>query len=581
MPERGILPQLTQPNHRPSITMLHLALSLVCLAPQTNSICSVSSTGAPSNQTSYYSIVSADGRYVVFQSDASNLAATDLNGVQDIFRRDLATGTTELVSRRPNGNAGNGIAVQPDVSGDGRFVVWSSNASNLVTGDTNGTWDVFLRDMQLGVTTLISRDSLGNLANQRSDSPRITPDARYVVFESDAALVPSDTNGQKDVYRLERSTGNLTLVSVTAAGVQGNNWSYHAAISADGSYVVFTSTADNLVAGDTNNQPDVFLKELPAGLLTRVNVSTAGAQANNETTWPSISGDGSTITFCSAASNLVAGDTSGNWDCFAHTVATGATTRLNVQPNGLQANSYVRSPTALSHDGSLVVFASLSTNLVAGDTNGKQDIFLRDRAVGVTTRLSLDLAGGEVDGDCFVPHMTPDGSVLTYTSDATDIVASDPNGRRDIFAVTFRGPIGTLHCSTASAPNSTGAAGALSAFGRSSVAANDVTLRASNLPQSVFGFFLTSTNGTPPPAPTGPLLCIGGPIGRYVGPNQIRFSGTSGSFELGLDLTQTPTPTGFVSVQVGETRYYQCWHRDAINGQATSRFTDALVITFQ
>ncbi len=559
-----------------------LLLALLCSAPlpQTNELCSVSSAGAASNNTSYYSIVSADGRYVVFQSDASNLVTTDFNGVQDIFRRDLVTGTTELVSRRPNGNAGNGVAVQPDVSGDGRFVVWSSNASNLVAGDTNGTWDVFLRDMQLGVTELISRDSSGNLASLRSDSPRITPDGQYVVFESDAALVPGDTNAQKDVYRLTRSTGALVLVSVTAAGTQGNNWSFHAAPSADGSRVVFTSFADNLVPGDTNNQPDVFVKELPQGLLTRVNVSTAGAQANNETTWPSISGDGSTVTFCSAASNLVSGDTNNNWDCFAHSLVNGATTRLNVQPNGLQANSYVRSPTALSHDGNLVVFASLATNLVAGDTNGKQDIFLRDRLTQVTTRLSLDASGGEPDGDSFVPHMTPDASVLTYTSDATNLVANDPNGRRDIFAVTFRGPIGVRHCQ-GSPPNSTGASGVLSAIGRTNAAANDVTLRASSLPQGVFGFFLTSTNGTPPPQPSGPLLCIGAPIGRYVGPNQIQFSGTTGSFELSLDLTQTPTPTGFVSVLAGETRYYQCWHRDAINGQATSRFTDALVVTFQ
>jgi Tol biopolymer transport system component len=421
-----------------SLPLAALASAVVAGAQvPVNSLCSRSTSGTQSNETSYYSLLSPDGRYVVFQSSASNLVAGDFNGRQDIFRHDLATATTELVSVALTGNSGNGIAVQPDVSQDGRYVVWSTDASNLVTGDTNGTWDVFLRDMVAGTTTLLSRDHLGNLASARSDGPRITPDGRYVVFESDADLVPADSNGLKDVYRLDRQTSQLTLVSVTAAGVQGDGWSYHGAISHDGRRIVFTSGATTLVAGDTNNQVDMFLKDLVTGTLTRVNVSSTGVQANNESTWPSISGNGEVVTFCSAASNLIPVDTSGNWDLFAYDVATATTTRLNVQPNGLQANSYVRSPTGLSFDGSLVVFASLSTNLVAGDTNGKQDIFLRDRAAGVTSRVSLDTTGGEPDGDSFVPHMTPDGRVVTYTSDASDLVAGDSNGRRDIFAANL------------------------------------------------------------------------------------------------------------------------------------------------
>jgi Tol biopolymer transport system component len=472
--------------------------------------------------------------------------------------------------------------VQPDVSGDGRFVVWSTNASNLVAGDTNGTWDVFLRDMVTGTTTLISRDHLGNLASARSDGPRITPDGRYVVFESDADLVPADTNGQKDVYRRDRSTSQLARVSVTSTGVQGDGWSYHGAITSNGRYVVFTSGATTFVAGDTNNQVDIFMKDMLSGTLTRVNVSTGGAQANNESTWPSISGFGAYITYCSAASNLVPGDTSGNWDLFGYDVATAVTTRLNVQPNGLQANSYVHSPTAMSDDGQLVAFASLSTNLVAGDLNGKQDIFVRNRSAGITSRVSLDLAGGEVDGDCFVPHMTPDGNVITYTSDATDIVMNDVNARRDIFAVTLVHSIGTPHCVGFNQPNSTGARGIMRATGSTSVAANDVTLQATNLSLGSFGYFITSLNGTIPASQPGPTtLCMSGAIGRYIGPGQVQNTGAAGSFELILDLTQTPTPTGFVSVLAGETRYFQCWHRDSAGGASTSRMTDALSIAFQ
>jgi hypothetical protein len=564
-------------------TTMLLTAATALGAPQTptNSLCSQSSAGVQSDNTSYYSLVSADGRYVVFQSDATNLAPGDFNSRQDIFRHDLVNGVTELVSQEPGGNSGNGIAVQPDVSGDGRFVVWSTNASNLVAGDTNGTWDVFLRDMVTGTTTLISRDHLGNLASARSDGPRITPDARYVVFESDADLVLTDTNGQKDVYRLDRSTGQLALVSVTATGLQGNGWSYHGAISSSGQRIVFTSGATTFVAGDTNNQVDMFLKDMQSGALTRVNVSTTGAQANNESTWPSISGDGSYIVYSSAASNLVPGDSSGNWDLFGYEVATGVTTRLNVQPNGLQANSYVRSPTALSENGNFVVFASLSTNLVVGDTNGKQDIFMRDRAASVTTRVSLDLGGGEVDGDCFVPHMTADGNVLTYTSDATDIVASDTNARRDIFAVTFVTSIGSPYCVGRNDLNSTGANGVVSATGSTSVAANDVTLEVRNLPLQSLGYIITSNNGTIMPGQTFFVVCMSSPIGRYNGPGQVQSSGNSGSFSFALDLTLVPTPTGFVSVVPGETRYFQCWHRDSVGGASTSYLTDALSIAFQ
>ena len=176
-------------------------------------------------------------------------------------------------------------------------------------------------------------------------------------------------------------------------------------------------------------------------------------------------------------------------------------------------------------------------------------------------------------------HMTPTGHVLTYTSDATDIVPGDVNGRRDIFAVVLSSDIGVLHC--VNQPNSTGQRGLLRATGSVLVVDNDVTLHAEQLPNQVFGFFITSLNGTPPPAPTGPMICMSGAVGRYIGPGQVQNTGILGGFSLALDLTQIPTPTGFVSALSGETRYFQCWHRDIVQGQPRSNFTDALAITFQ
>lgn len=546
---------------------------------------SVDSAGNFGNDFSYFSQISDDGRYVVFQSQSSNLAPGDSNGRYDVFRHDIATGTTELVSLRINGlGSANGLGLSPDVSGDGRFVVYGTDAANAVTGDTNGTWDVFVRDMQLGVTERISVTSTGAQANQRSDPGRITPDGRFVVFESDADLVPSDTNGQKDAYRLDRQTGQLSLVSVTAAGVQGTGWSYHPDVSDDGQRIVFTSGNDNFVAGDTNGSLDIFLKDMTTGSLTRVNTTATGAQSTSSScTWPYISGDGSTVAFSSTASNLVAGDTNGDWDIFAKNVATGAIERLSVQPSGAQANDGTRTPLSLSTDGNQIIFASLATNLVAGDTNASQDAFIRNRSAGTTERVNLSLSGGELNDDSWVPAMSGDARFVTYTSEATNIVTGNTLNERQIFAIDRFGStgIGTNFCTPN--PNSTGVPSQISAMGSVQLGVNDVVLMASDLPINSFGFFLVSRlqGFVPNPGGSNGNLCLTGPIGRYVGPGEIQNSGPGGEYSLAIDLTAIPQPNGFVSAISGETWNFQSWHRDLVGGAAQSNFTDGLELTLQ
>ena len=558
-----------------------LLLSSTALA-QTNHGVSVSSNGTFGNDFSYYSVISSDGRYVAFQSQSSNLVTNDTNGQYDIFRHDLLTATTELVSLRSNGVASaNGLGLEPDISGDGRYVVWSTNASNVVSGDTNGTWDVFLRDMATGTNERISLTGSGAQASDRSDGPRITPDGRHVVFHSDAALLASDTNGQKDVYRLDRQTGQLEIVSVTQGAAQGNGGSYHGDVSDDGRHVVFTSSADNFAAGDTNGTADMFWKDMATGELRRVNVSSSGAQANGESTWPYVSGDGLTVVFSSRGSTLVTGDSNGNWDLFAHDITTSTTERLNVRPGGAQANSYVRSPASVSTDGRFVIYASLSTNLVANDTNGKQDIFLRDRQSATTERVNLSLTGGELNDDSWVPAMTPDARVITYTSEATNIVTGNTNNERQIFARDLSGTIGTSFCTAA--PNSTGVPGEIRATGSLSVSINDVTLEAGSLPLLAFGYFLTSqTQGfVQMPGGSQGNLCLAGTVGRHVGPGEIQNSGAAGVITLVLDLTAIPQPNGFVAAAPGETWNFQCWTRDSVGGTATSNFTNGVSLTFQ
>lgn len=309
----------------------------------------------------------------------------------------------------------------PTISGDGRLVVFASSASNLISGDTNGQWDVFVRDMDTETTWRISVYSDGRQGNNRSDSPAITPDGRYIAFHSLVSFDSADTNGGYDVYLHDLNDGRTTLVSTTADGTVGNGDSIWPQISEDARSVVLFSGATNFVSGDTNGWSDVFVKDLLTGTIERVNVSSTGTQANGETIWPYISGDGSAVTFCSKASTLVTGDSNNNWDAFVHTMADGQTTRINVRPDGGQADSYTRSPTSLTGNGRYVAFASLATDLVDGDTNGMQDIFIRDLLNETTQRVDFGYEGDEVNDDCFVPDLTSDGRYLTMTSEARNL----------------------------------------------------------------------------------------------------------------------------------------------------------------
>jgi hypothetical protein len=368
-------------------------------------------------------------------------------------------------------------------------------------------------------------------------------------------------------------------VSTSSSGALGNSVSYAAQPSDDGRYVCFFSLATNLVAGDTNAQGDVFWKDMQTGALQRVNVSSSGAQANNETIWPSISGDGQTVTFCSAASNLVSGDTNGQHDLFARDIPGGVTTRLNVQPSGAQANSYVQSPSALSTDGRFVIFASLSTNLVAGDTNGFQDIFIRDRQLLSTERVSFASTGAQTNSDNFVPHMTPDKRVLTFTSTASNIVPNDTNGLRDIFACTLGGPgspfcfgdgtQGSCPCSNNGAAghgcdNSAGTQGALLAASGTTNPDALVLTSSGELPSASSVFLQGNSNLGAGIVFGDGLRCAGGLLKR-IGLHAA-VGGTTSYPQAGdLSITQQSANLGD-PIAPGSTRYYQVYYRDPSPG---------------
>ncbi|MCB8951867.1 MAG: PD40 domain-containing protein [Ardenticatenales bacterium] len=376
--------------------------------------------------------MSADGRYVAFTSDAGNLVNGDTNDETDIFVYDRQTRQISRVSVASDGAQANGISQLPAISADGRYVAFVSAASNLVIGDTNW-FDVFVHDRQTGQTTLVSVASDGTQANDLSTATAISGDGRYVAFESKASnLVPNDTNGWDDIFVHDRQTGQTVRVSVASDGTQANGNSEKPAISADGRYVAFQSWATNLVDNDNNGIGDVFVHDRLTGETTRVSVASDGTEANSLVYAPAISGNGQLVAFNTDASNLVDNDTNNKVDVYVHDRQTGQTSRISVTSDGAEGDDHSHEP-ALSFDGRYVAFQSNATNLIDNDTNGVYDVFVHDRQTGQTIRVSLTYGGTEANGDSVLSSISADGRYVAFTSFASNLVRGDFNGYFDIF----------------------------------------------------------------------------------------------------------------------------------------------------
>jgi putative cell wall-binding protein/Tol biopolymer transport system component len=375
-------------------------------ADGTTTIVSIATDGTQGNGMSCDPDISEGGRYVVFQSEATSLVAGDTNGRTDIFVRDVLGGTTSLVNRSVAGTQANGWSVDPVISANARYVAYTSWAANLVAGDTNDVEDVFVSDLTSGTTERVSVDSGGTQANDGSYHAAISADGRYVMFSSFAgSLVPSDTNDADDVFVRDRLTGTTERVSVDSSGTQADGSSYGESMSRDGRYVVLSSSATNLVAGDTNGEQDIFVRDRVARTTTRVSVSTNGTETNGWSYDGAISDDGRLVVFTSEATSLVAVDTNGVSDVFVRDMVAGTTTRASVDSSGTQGNGDSQQP-AISDDGRYVAFESLATSLVAGDT-GWRDCFMRDLVTGTTTRLSVSTAGIQGDADSDMTQYGP------------------------------------------------------------------------------------------------------------------------------------------------------------------------------
>jgi Tol biopolymer transport system component len=293
---------------------------------------------------------------------------------------------------------------------------------------------VFVRDLKEGTTHRVSVASGGAQANgsNASTRPGISDGGRFVVFCSEAlGFVPDDTNDAVDVFVHDRQTGTTRRATVGLGGAQANGTSFGDAISANGRYVAFWSFATNLVRGDTNGERDVFVRDLVAGTTRKASVGREGAQANGLSAGPTLSADGRLIGFFSDASNLVPRDTNGDGDGFVRNLAAATTKRVTLTSGGAQANG--GGGPILSADGRVAAFPSRAVGLVPGDTNGLPDVFVRKLEGGTTERVSVGPGGAQANRDSYAPALSSDGSVVAFTSNATNLVPGDTNGLPDVF----------------------------------------------------------------------------------------------------------------------------------------------------
>lgn len=333
----------------------------------------------------------------------------------------------------------NDCSYSPSVCNGGRFVAFQSYASDLVPGDTNGLADIFVRDRNPDGDYQVTVDSMttirasvasdGSEANGFSYGPTIATDGSCVWFSSYATnLVPGDTNGATDVFRHDLVTGATTRESLAWDGAQADGDCTEAKPSPDGTKLLFMSSATNLVPGDTNGCMDIFLRDLATGAVERISVATGGAEGDGSSTAiGGISSDGRFVLFGSYATNLVPGDTNGGSDCFVRDRLLGTTVRVDVADDGTQAdqNSW---PGAISDDGLQVVFSSGATTLDPLDQDAFLNLYVRDLAAGTTRVVFLTRSGAPIDGDCWFASASPDLAKIAAVTSATNLVSWDRNG---------------------------------------------------------------------------------------------------------------------------------------------------------
>lgn len=409
---------------------------LVARAPpavaQTTERESIGSAGEEGDGGSYFAVISRDARYVAFSSGATTFDATDANGIYDVYRHDRVTGTTIRVSVDSSGADADGLSTPYGISDDGNLVLFISRATNLVPGDTNLDDDAFVRDVAAGTTERVTVDSSGGESNGHCFDAAMSGDGRYVVFSDNGTnLVSGDTNLTTDVFLRDRSSGTTTRVSVKSNGVEADDFSLKPAISRDGSFIVFESPAQNLVGKDPYPYLDIFMRDVAAGTTSQISLQPNGQRPLGDSWAPTISDTGDRVAFISAAPDLVDGDHSG-WDVFVRDVPSATNLRASLSSAGDEPNQNVLEA-CITGDGAFVAFVTGASNLVAGDVNGYEDVFVRSLSNSMTTLESVSSGGAGANWNCSHPGLSADGASISFDSRADSLVTNDSNALWDVF----------------------------------------------------------------------------------------------------------------------------------------------------
>ncbi|MCK6447880.1 MAG: hypothetical protein L6Q99_15920 [Planctomycetes bacterium] len=507
---------------------------------------------------SYPLDISGDGRYVLMQSDASNLDTPDGFFGNDLFIKDRSTGAIEFAARRTTGEQAQGCWPQGSISEDGRYVAFASIDTHVVPGDFNGKVDVFVHDRLLGTTTRESVHPSGIEGDGASSSPQLTPDAHHIVFVSDSLGLAPNANGLQQVHVRDRLTNAIELASVNAAGQAANALAESPSVSHDGRFVAFDSAATNLVGPDLNGAFDVFVRDRLTGTTQRISTNPGGAAGNASSILPRLSADGRFVAFLSTASDLVPGDTNAANDVFVYDAQLGTLTLGSVSTTGGFPNGFSNT-CDLSADGRWLVFGTWASNVVAPDTNANGDVILRDLQLGVNVRAGADWTGGQSSFGTYHPHVSDDGRFVAFWSDGDDLVPTHaPFGRANVYVrdhAAITPPMAT-YCTAKT--SSGGCVPRIGATGAPTASGDDAFFVFAQLVQApTFGTFFWSTAPAGTPFGGG-TLCLKTPLQRTPPKSTGPVAGCVG----GLSFHFSHAYMAQKGVQAGDTIYGQYWTRD-------------------
>jgi Ca2+-binding RTX toxin-like protein len=396
--------------------------------------------------------VTRNGRWIVFIGSSDNLVVGDINQTQDVFLKDLETGLLTVLDTGVFGVQGNSSIFGSAISADGTTAVWHSFADNLVVNDNNAEGDIFVRDLRTGAVRLASAVGTTQAeGNFNSFRPDVSDTGRFVAFLSAATtLTPNPTNGFSHAYLKDTLTGELQVVSVSSSGTMANGQMYRLAISGDGRLIAFASAATNLVAGDSNNNIDVFVRDVVAGTTRRVGTTSSGAQIAGGSFDPDISSNGRFVAF-QTGTGLDINDSNSLSDIYRKDLLTGQTVLVSASAAGIAPNGDSFSA-SISGDGRFVVFSSTGF-----DNTAIADVFVKDMVTGAVARISQSPGGGDANGGSFGAHISRDGRTVVFSSEAANLLAGDSDTSFDVYAAP--NPLFPVRFGTAAADTISGGVG--------------------------------------------------------------------------------------------------------------------------